>query len=370
VQVLAGVYTPHTMRANSTPNVLPHAFSRTGLVTVSTAGANARDPAIALEPRANMAAPTLAPAAHVVWLEGEGTTLMYARVAADGAVSGRRIVASGDRVASPEILVLEEQALGVVWTQQVSGVERVVFARLALATGEPLSLTEITSGGGASEASVASYFYNGTSFVGAIVWVDTRSGARQLLFQRIERGGVLMGPVELVSDAAVAPETPALFPLGLQGFRVVWTDRRDGGRAIYSRDSPLAGGGWAVAPPEIRRSPAGADAHHPRVPLPPVLVQSDNSLYRSVTDPIGSHPLLWETGDSGNRVRFVPTLYLGSKPRRPFPISCASSSGSPDAVLSSDPAQLLPNILGLELGAWVEDGAVVIQALGVRAAVR
>jgi hypothetical protein len=174
-------------------------------------------------------------------------------------------VQTGTQISSPAITVFDDQSLGLVFSQVVNGVRRVTFAKLALATGATSALTDVTQGAGdAAEPAIATYF-DPFSFSAAIAWADSRSGARQLYFQRVAKDGSLSGAAEIVSPAAVGPADPILVPIASKAFRVSWTDGRDGGNAIYSNSN--ASGNWVTAGSEARVSPLGIDAQHVRMPV-------------------------------------------------------------------------------------------------------
>jgi len=360
VRLLAGAYKGFKVRTGNTPITMP-TWANTAAVDLSTSGVSATEPSIAVETFATAAQPTATPNVHVVWVE-KGTTLMYARVSSTGAVSWRQSLAIDDVVSSPEIVLLDSQELGIVWTEQTAGgSKRVEFARVSASTGTPFSTTEIASpSGDALEPTITSLYDSTRTSIG-IAWIDTRSGARQLFLQFATRGGVFSGSPVLVSIAAVQPEKPVLVTWGYGTFGAFWTDKRSGARAIYRNDN-YTSGSFATSGAERQVSPPGQDAHDVRVPLKTPIIDPTYGPSRPAD---GTHPLVWQSGDSGNRARFVAESYTvpyqaGNKP---FLLSCATDSGFPDLATFPDSTGTLLNRPDFQLGIWVESGSIMIQGV-------
>jgi hypothetical protein len=358
VRLLAGRYLPARWTGTTTAQMTVASWTPSGSATLSTAGIDARDAAVATEGRAAFNTFTERPFAHVVWVEGAGGTLMYARVATDGAVTGRRALRTGTQIASPAITIHDPQRLLVVWAEQAGGKSQLRAVPLALADGAAAgAIVNITAGEGDAVEPALSSDLRSTA---GLAWVDTRSGQRQLLFADLGADGVPPAAPEIVSTAAVAPADPAIIAVSAS-YRVAWTDSRGGGRAIYLKDNiPLSGSRPPFASEvELRVSPPGEDAHHARLPD-----TATNSSYAA--EPLH---MAWSTGTTGNQARmsqvgFNSGVYTVTSGKFGIPLSCAPSTSSLDVAWAG--GDYLTDIgIGTagQLAAWIEGDSVMI--LGV-----
>jgi hypothetical protein len=330
---------------------------------LSTAGQAAREPAVAVE--IEEAISLVAVHGHIVWIEGD--TLKYARLNGS-TIESQADVRTVAGIGTPRIDILDSHAAGVVWSEPVGGVRQLRFARIdnSATVATVGAVKPLTSGSGDAIEPAFTARNFGTGAWGAVAWIDTSSGARQLWTQGLDgTTGDLVGPAARASTAAVQPSEPDLVWmtqgwLGQPMVTVLWTDQRDGHAAIYAND--VAPAPYAV-PSEVRLSPAGEEARGGRFARRPA---RSNGRWFAVGGGTAAG-VAWTAPGSSDTARFARIglaqsgTYATLTP--PVSVACAGiTTSAPDLYESLAPGDIYgPAVVPAStVGVWLEGGQLKI----------
>jgi len=179
-----------------------------------------------------------------------------------------RLSESGGKIGSPVRIVNQAmiekptrlawtgRGYGAVWTDYRPGNPEIFFSPLS-ASGQPAgSPVRVTEGQGMSEP--GALLWTGSSF--ALVYLDSRDGAKQVYFTRLAETGARLGPEQKLSTAPGDCTTPALAWNG-NALAAVWTQPQSGSRqlmaAIMSGAGAIRGAGDPTrAPLQLTSDPS------------------------------------------------------------------------------------------------------------------
>ncbi len=382
--VTAGRFLPSQFKYEGwSATLMPSTWTSTGTATLASQGVTAFRATV--QPLTELGAytATTPPAAHVVW--STGNELHYAKVSGSGTSSAASVIHTGINLSQIDVVTWTEAALGIAWRESVAGQTVLRFARASLgSTGATLgAIVNVTQGEGDARDPALGLTYStfpSDTWNAGLVWVDTRSGAAQLFFQRIDGNtGTPMGTPEVVSNDAIDPESPHVQSLYNQGaFRILWTDRRNGHRSVFMKDNLEAGLTSAVVPfasePEDALSPAGRDVQKGQwgTVAPHIYRTSSNTRVFTVprADTTGFRVTWIDTQTQVPqlaRVRFWTANRYEIMSGTPMPLSCApAASVGLFALLSDWKTYHGPDVrvdASHELAAWVEGGKVMTQGV-------